>query len=146
MTRQRRCRLVSKPRNAPRGGLLGWIDDPKALWNAHATLAPVVKAALTAALYPQIASMDGDAAGRKRPAWFDNTKAAVAVHPGCMLHPLLSRQFLSPYLVFSEKMKTTATFLRDVSVVSPMALLLFGGDIKVHHDAGYMLLDGWLKV
>ena len=33
-------------------------------------------------------------------------------------------------------MKTTRTFLRDCTVVSPMALLLFGGALAVQHEAG----------
>lgn len=33
-------------------------------------------------------------------------------------------------------MKTTRTFLRDCTVVSPMALLLFGGALAVLHEAG----------
>jgi Oligonucleotide/oligosaccharide-binding (OB)-fold len=81
----------------------------------------------------------------KRPTWHDGA-AAVVVHPSCMLHSLLASQYTSPYLVFSEKMKTSQTYLRDVSAVSPMALLLFGGRIEVHHSAGYVLLDEWLKV
>ena len=33
-------------------------------------------------------------------------------------------------------MKTTRTFLRDCTAVSPMALLLFGGTLAVQHEAG----------
>lgn len=36
--------------------------------------------------------------------------------------------------------------MRETSVVPPMALLLFGGELDVHHDSGYILLDSWLKV
>jgi ATP-dependent RNA helicase DHX29 len=124
------------------------VDAPSASWNAHSThekIAPILKAALTSALYPQIACKDSGASMSKRATWFDQS-SAVAIHPSCMLHALQSWQFHSPYLVYSEKMQTSATYLRDVSSVSPMALLLFGGHMDVHHDAGYVLLDGWLKV
>ena len=124
---------------------MAWLDAADATWNAHAGDAAVLKAALTAALYPQVAAMDSASPASKRPTWFD-AGSALAVHPTCMLHGLLTSQYDAPYLLFSEKMKTTQTYLREVSVVTPMALLLFGGKIEVHHSAGYVLLDGWLKV
>ena len=43
-------------------------------------------------------------------------------------------------------MRTTRTFLRDCSVASPMALLLFGGELTVLHEAGAVLVDGWLRI
>ena len=43
-------------------------------------------------------------------------------------------------------MRTTRTFLRDCSVASPMALLLFGGALQVLHEAGAVLVDGWLRI
>jgi hypothetical protein len=139
------CRLVSKPDRPGAGGIMAALDAPDATWNAHARDPALLKAALTAALYPQVAAMDSASAAAKRPTWFD-AGSQLAVHPSCMLHGLLTAQYDAPYLVFSEKMKTTQTYLRDVTVVSPMALLLFGGRIEVHHSAGYVLLDGWLKV
>lgn len=89
--------------------------------------------------------MDSDSATTQRPTWHDAT-SAVAIHPSSITHPLLASQFTAPYLVYSEKMKTSRTFLREASVLPPMALLLFGGSLVVHHDSGYVLLDGWLKV
>ena len=38
-------------------------------------------------------------------------------------------------------MKTSRTFLRDCSVVSPLALLLFGGTLTVVHENAYIALD-----
>jgi hypothetical protein len=38
-------------------------------------------------------------------------------------------------------------FLREVSVASPLALLLLGGSaFTVQHEAGTVLLDGWLQI
>lgn len=89
--------------------------------------------------------MDSEGVSTQRPTWHDST-SAVAIHPSSILHPLLASQYPAPYLVYSEKMKTSRTFLREVSALPPMALLLFGGSMVVHHDSGYVLLDGWLKV
>ena len=45
-----------------------------------------------------------------------------------------------------SQVKTTRTFLRDCTVVSPMALLLFGGELQVVHEEGYVLIDGWIRI
>ena len=45
-----------------------------------------------------------------------------------------------------EQVRTSRTFLRDCSVVSPMALLLFGGVLTVLHEAGAVLVDDWLRI
>jgi hypothetical protein len=38
-------------------------------------------------------------------------------------------------------------FLREVSVASPLALLLLGGSaFTVQHETGTVLLDGWLQI
>jgi hypothetical protein len=37
-------------------------------------------------------------------------------------------------------------FLRDTSVVSSMALLLFGGALTVLHEEGAILVGGWLRL
>ena len=38
-------------------------------------------------------------------------------------------------------MKTSRTFLRDCTVISPLALLLFGGPLDIAHAGGYVSLD-----
>ncbi|CAL8464644.1 g4179 [Coccomyxa elongata] len=127
------------------GGSRHWVDERKAAWNAHSSKPAVVKAVLCAALYPNAAVMD-EAAGRSaRPAWNDGT-ADVHIHPSSINHPLEAHQFLRPYLVYLEKVRTSRTFLRDCTVVSPMALLLFGGELVVVHEGGYALIDNWIRI
>ncbi|KAK9832693.1 hypothetical protein WJX81_000845 [Elliptochloris bilobata] len=126
------------------GSGAGWADDPAAVWNRHAAQPAVVKAALCAALYPNAAVMD-ESGGAGRPAWNDGT-ADVHIHPSSSLHALEAPQFSRPYLVYLEKVKTSRTFLRDCTVVSPMALLLFGGALAVQHEAGLVLVDDWLRI
>ena len=43
-------------------------------------------------------------------------------------------------------MRTSQTFLRDATVVSPLALLLFGGKLDVMHGEGYVLVDDWIRI
>jgi Oligonucleotide/oligosaccharide-binding (OB)-fold len=89
--------------------------------------------------------MDSETATSKRPSWLAND-LSVSVHPSSILHPLLSPQYQSPFVVFSEKMQTSSIYMRDISVVPAIALVLFGGNLEVHHDSGYIHLDAWLKV
>lgn len=44
------------------------------------------------------------------------------------------------------QVRTSRTFLRDCTVVSPMALLLFGGELVVVHEGGYALIDNWIRI
>ena len=43
-------------------------------------------------------------------------------------------------------MRTSQTFLRNATVVSPLALLLFGGKLDVMHGEGYVLVDDWIRI
>ncbi len=61
-----------------------------------------VKAALCAALYPNVAVKDEYAGRAARPTWNDGV-ADVYIHPSSINHPLEAQQFLRPYLVYLEK-------------------------------------------
>ena len=41
----------------------------------------------------------------------------------------------------SVQVKTSRTFLRDCTVISPLALLLFGGPLSIAHAGGYVSVD-----
>lgn len=43
-------------------------------------------------------------------------------------------------------MRTSQTFLMDCTVVSPMALLIFGGELEVRHEEGHVLIDDWIRI
>ncbi|GAQ84373.1 helicase domain-containing protein [Klebsormidium nitens] len=126
-------------------------DDVSRPWNAHATHPAVIKAVLCAGLYPHVAAIDKDslAAGHgltgsgKRPRWTDG-HVEVAIHPSSVNH--MVTEFKRPFLVFHEKVRTTRVFLRDCTVVSPYALLLFGGPVMVLHQEGRIVVDGWLDM
>ena len=42
-------------------------------------------------------------------------------------------------------MKTSKVYIRDVTAVSKIAILLFGGDLKVYQTHGVVAVDEWLK-
>jgi hypothetical protein len=50
----------------------------------------------------------------------------------------------SPWLVFSEKVDTSKVFIRESTMVSPYALLLFGGTVTVYHENGTVAMDDWI--
>lgn len=122
-----------------------WMDDLKQPFNAHANKQAVVKSVLSAALYPNVAVMDDGAGPNARPTWHDG-QGGVVIHPSSVNHPLVAVHYLRPYLVYLEKMRTSQTFLRDTTVTSPLALLLFGGQLEVVHGEGYVLVDGWIRI
>jgi hypothetical protein len=41
--------------------------------------------------------------------------------------------------------QTTRVFVRDSTVVTPYAFLLFGGDISVKHEEAELAVDGWIQ-
>jgi hypothetical protein len=49
--------------------------------------------------------------------------------------------------VYAEKVKTSRTFLRECTKVSPIEVLLFAGrKVNVEHEMKRVVLDDWLKV
>ena len=157
-------------RNSGRGGggrgsattssssMSNWFDDPSLRCNKYAQYPAVLKAVLFAALYPNIAVMDdgsgstGGSSSRssstaaRKPCWHDGT-GPVAIHPGSLCSTLESGKFHRPFLTYLEKVRTSQVYLRDCTVVSPAAVLLFGGKtVEVEHSVGRVTLDGWLRV
>lgn len=129
------------------GGMkMDWWDDPTAAHNKYALRPAVVKAALVAALYPNIAIMNTEGLSiGKRPEWHDGT-GTVFIHPSSINHPLECQQFSRPFLIYLEKVKTSKSYLRDCTTASPLAMLLFGGTVEVSHETNAVMVDGWIKV
>lgn len=70
----------------------------------------------------------------------------VFLHPSSGLFHQNSLSYRVPWLVFSSKVQTSKVFLRDVTMVPPYALLLFGGrgNLRIMHDKGKLVLDDWV--
>ena len=62
-------------------------------------------------------------------------------------HPASVNRFLEAngFLVYHEKVRLSRVYLRDSTLVSGLPLLLFGGDIEVHHSQQLLTLDDWIK-
>lgn len=56
-----------------------------------------------------------------------------------------SRMLKDRFVCFQDIMQTRKLYVRDATVVSPFALLLFGGALRVFHRQGVISVDEWLK-
>lgn len=75
----------------------------------HTSLSRQVKAALCAALQPNVAVMESSGQ-TSRPGWMDHS-TAVALHPQSVLHPLTAGQLQQPFLVYLEKVVAWMTII-----------------------------------
>lgn len=101
----------------------------------------MVSAILCAGLYPNVVQCKRRG---KRAAFFTKEVGKVDIHPGSVnarvhLFPL-------PYLVYSEKVKSSSIYVRDSTNISDYALLLFGGNlIPSKTGEGIEMLGGYLN-
>lgn len=132
--------VSSKPSRTPRSRPGA---EPKALASLSPQNVSVLKAVLTAGLY--------DSVGRIlcSPS-LDVQERVVCVAETAQgkahVHPSSVNRFLQTHgwLLFQEKVKYTKVFLRDTTLISPLSMLLFGGDIDVQHKERLISLDGWI--
>ncbi len=112
--------------------------------NAEAGNTNLVLAVVAAGLYPHVVHADLSGA---RPAFYHGPAgkphSQVYVHRGSVNHGLAALS--SPWLVFHEKFHTTRAYVSPTSVVSPYALLLFGGPLHVDHLANRVVIDEWIE-
>lgn len=125
--------------------------------NANANSVRVVKALICAGFYPNIVRVhhpektyvqtEGGAVVKTAAAhelrFFTKEDGRVFLHPASVNFPV--GIFESPYLVFTEKVKTSKIFLRESTMIPAYALLLFGGEIRVKHERQSITVDDWLQ-
>ena len=72
------------------------------------------------------------------------------LHPGCSGSRLNGTGWISPYLSYHECIETTDAFLRGVTPVPPLAVLLFCGHtisrMPAEDGGERTILDGWLSL
>ncbi|XP_062912424.1 putative ATP-dependent RNA helicase DHX57 isoform X1 [Mobula hypostoma] len=129
--------------------------------NSNAGNMKLVSAILCAALYPNVVQVTAPQAkythtmsgAVKLPPkaeelqFVTKNDGNVHIHPSSVNYQV--RHFVSPYLVYHEKVKTSRVFLRDCSMVSVYPLVLFGGgQINVELRTGQFIIsldDGWIR-
>jgi len=113
----------------------------------------LIKAVLCAGLYPNIIVAPRTVVGTAPPkksdkkvgenAFRSHTKGEVYLHPSTIAFK--DSKLDSRYCCFHELVRTSKTYVRDCTTVSPFALLLFGGTLEVYQTHGICSVDGWLK-
>lgn len=105
----------------------------------------IIKAVLTAGLYPQVGqvlttpSVD---VSEQSSCLVETSQGTAQVHPSSVNRNLA---LTGSWLVYHEKVRRSRVYVRDTSVVSPYALLLFGGAIDVQHTQKQVSLDSWIR-
>jgi hypothetical protein len=101
----------------------------------------MVRAVLCAGLFPSVVQCK---ARGKRTAFFTKEDGKVEPHPSSVNARVNS--FPQPWLVYSEKVKTTGIYVRDSTNLSDYALLMFGGSLTTSKSGqGVEMLDGYLQ-
>ncbi|KAH9331102.1 hypothetical protein KI387_003210, partial [Taxus chinensis] len=75
--------------------------------------------------------------------FFTKLDGRVFLHPSSVNFPV--GIFESPWLVFTEKVKTSKIFIKNSTIVPAYGLLLFGGEVKVNHEKQTIKVDDWLE-
>ena len=76
----------------------------------------------------------------------DTGVCKATLHPSCVAAQPSSKGLRPGFLVYGELVKTSALFIRDLTTVLPVALMLFGGRLSIDPRASLILLDdGWVR-
>lgn len=109
----------------------------------------LLRALLCAGLYPNViisprslvTGSGQETAGDM--AFKSQSKGDVFLHP-CTVSFSASK-LSSRYFCFYEIVRTSKLFVRDLTPVNPLALLLFGGAIEGYPREGVITIDDWLR-
>lgn len=126
-------------------------------YDINAKSVRVVKAVICAGFYPNVVRVqhpekkyvqtEGGSvvkvAAAKELRYHTRHDGRVFIHPSSMVFSV--GHYESPWLVYSEKVKTSKVFVRECSMVPAYGLLLFGGGISVKHKEQTIAVDEWLE-
>ncbi|XP_057951313.1 DExH-box ATP-dependent RNA helicase DExH1 isoform X2 [Malania oleifera] len=121
---------------------IGFVNKSRgpSAYNQYSDDLEMICAILCAGLYPNVLQCKRRG---KRTAFYSKDVGKVDIHPasvnaGVHLFPL-------PYMVYSEKVKTTSIYIRDSTNISDYALLMFGGSLNPSKNGeGIEMLGGYL--
>ena len=102
--------------------------------NRNGTSVAVLRAVLVAGLYPNVVRVQKSDTKASRYGYeFFSNNESVSIHPGSINYRLPFGK--KRWLVYHQKQRTSQMFVYDSSVVSPRALLLFGGPMTYDFDS-----------
>nr|XP_018686326.1 PREDICTED: DExH-box ATP-dependent RNA helicase DExH1 isoform X3 [Musa acuminata subsp. malaccensis] len=121
---------------------IGFVNKAKGAkaYNHYGDDMEMICAVLCAGLYPNVIQCKRRG---KRTAFYSKDVGKVDIHPssvnaGVHLFPL-------PYMIYSDKVKTSSIYIRDSTNISDYALLLFGGSLMPSKSGeGIEMLGGYL--
>lgn len=121
---------------------IGFIDkslDAKE-YNQYSEDTEMVCAVLCAGLFPSVVQCKQRG---RRTAFFTKEDGKVDLHPSSVNCRVTS--FPLPYLVYSDKVKTSSIYIRDSTNISDYALLMFGGSLTPSQSGREIeMLEGYL--
>ncbi|ESO82989.1 hypothetical protein LOTGIDRAFT_134281, partial [Lottia gigantea] len=107
----------------------------------------MVKAIITAGLYPNVGKVthtpvpDAALYPDRKLCIVETQYAPIAIHPSSVNRYMEN----NGWVIYHEKVKLSRVYLRDVTLISPYPLLLFGGAIDVQHTQQLVTIDSWIK-
>ncbi|KAH9508703.1 ATP-dependent RNA helicase dhx29 [Bulinus truncatus] len=105
----------------------------------------LIKAVLTAGLYPQVGqvvSVPSIDTTEKVVCMVETSQGLAQVHPSSVNRNLTAS---NSWMIYHEKVRVSKIYLRTTTIISPYALLLFGGAIDVQHTQKVISIDNWIK-
>ncbi|SCU67820.1 RNA helicase, putative [Trypanosoma equiperdum] len=111
-------------------------------FNTNSGSVKCILSCIVAGLYPNVACVKtvrgGKGGNRTNITTLDGSE--VLVHPSSVAGK--EKAFASPLLVYVDKVKTSATFLREVSMVTPLHVVFFGsGRLEYLPKYGELVVD-----
>ncbi|XP_063227825.1 ATP-dependent DNA/RNA helicase DHX36-like isoform X2 [Bacillus rossius redtenbacheri] len=112
------------------------VKDPNG--NLNSDNIGLVKAIICSGLYPNVAIIRQvkriRRTGKMRVVLCTPEDGKVQLHPKSITEKM--EEFDSPFLLYHMKLKSTAIFLHDASVVNPLPLLFFGESLRSQMEDG----------
>lgn len=121
----------------------GFFDKSRSVqvYNRYSADLEMVRAVLCSGLFPSVVQCKPRG---KRVAYFTREDGKVEHHP-VSVNARVGR-LPHPWLVYSEKVKTTGIYIRDSTNISDYALLMFGGSLIPNKSGdGVEMLGGYLQ-
>lgn len=128
-------------------------NAPMETYNANSKVFSVVKAIITAGLYPNVVRIQRPPGSTNldyllipyQPSSMKSSQMDDRVH----FHPssyLAAKPIPRKYqwLVHHSKVRSSRVFIRDSTFILPYALLLFGGPITVYHERQQVQVGDWV--
>ena len=67
----------------------------------------------------------------------------VWIHPSSINFDTVS--FANSFLVYNDRQVTSKAYIRDITEVTALPILFFGGALSTNYSTGLITIDGWLR-